>query len=71
MCISVPHWGTQAPYQLAAGHEPAAAEDAGEPLFGEDWWREDQQLFKDRAVTSSGLPADPGPGMRRAALAGR
>src|SRR6266581_5177652 len=22
-------------------------EDAGEPLFSEDWWREDQQLFKD------------------------
>src|ERR1035438_10297773 len=27
--------------------------EAGEPLFGEDWWREDQQLFQDSVARTT------------------
>ena len=40
-------------------------EGVGEPLFGEDWWTSDQQLFQD-SLTRRGAPAAP-PGGRAAA----
>src|ERR1022692_2972780 len=34
-------------------------EEAGEPLFGEDWWREDQQLFQDSVARTAAAGRRP------------
>src|ERR1035438_8387335 len=46
--------------------------EAGEPLFGEDWWREDQQLFQDSVARTAATGVRPGSrrATRRAAQPG-
>src|ERR1035438_8259462 len=47
-------------------------EEAGEPLFGEDWWREDQQLFQDSVArtAAAGRRSRSGRATRRASPPG-
>src|ERR1017187_2008953 len=47
-------------------------EEAGEPLFGEDWWREDQQLFQDSVARTAAASRRPrsGRATRRASPPG-
>ena len=42
-------------------------EQVGEPLFGEEWWNEDQQLFQDSLARQSAAKPRPRRAPRRPA----